>query len=143
ATLGGDTTSDPLVAPPTGPLDCLVLIDLEGDLPLWRGEAGEPRLHTARLTDDGAVEVLDGGVPDVSVLRIAPTGDSWAAGVEAFDAAEWGGAGFGPVYAISGATGSRLPEQLSERSAGRLMADGVLARLAVTEPGGRVIATRI
>lgn len=139
----GSAGQPPITIRPGTPAECLLLLDLESRLPLWRGEASGTKFGTVRASEDGAIEVIEGKTPGLNTLRIAPGGDTWAAEARPFEPADWGLAGFGEAYAAKVATGSAFPSTLTAESAGRLIGEGVLRTVAATEPGGRIIAWRI
>lgn len=138
-----DGSTEEVALPVPSAAECLLLYDLKDGVPVWRGEADDTRLHTVRVDDAGAVEVIEGAAPNVAVLRIVPEGGSWAETRERFDPLAWGLGGFGDVYAATVASGVALPSALSSDSARALMAEGVLAALAAAPEGGRVIAWRV
>lgn len=139
----GGGAQSPITAAPNAPIECLLLLDLESGIPLWRGEAGGTVFATVRTGEGGAVEVIEAAAPNMKVLRIARTGDTWSGESGSFDAATWGLDGFGEAYAAMAAIGSAFPSVLTAESAGGLMQNGVLRSVATPESGGRVIAWRV
>jgi len=130
-------------APPAPVVDCLLLYDLDAELPLWRGAADDTRIHTARLAEDGAVEVVEGVPPGLATRRIAPADGAWADRSGPFDRGAWGLAGLSDSAAGAAALRRALPTGLSRDLVRSVMADGVLRPLAELPPGGRILAWRV
>ena len=124
--------------------ECLLLYDLGEGLPLWRGEADATRLHTARLADDGAIEVLEGVSPGMTVRRIVPqpSGD-WAEMAGSLEPAAWGAGGLRDTVAEAVAGRWALPTGLSADLVRSVMQDGVLRRIGDVPSGGRIVAWRV
>ncbi len=124
---------------------CLTLVDTATGELLWRGEAGSPRLDTARaVTGSDGVELIEGrNGNDLAVRRIAYSDDGWTDTIAAFDPADWGLTGFNDTYAAMAAEGIAYPADLNWAGADQRTKDGLVHPIARPDGGGRVIAWRV
>ncbi len=148
----------------SGGPSCLVLLDRTTTEPLWRGAAQQRmRLHSARSVGgvDPSVEIVVEIVPedanreppstdvpwvlnDMWVRTLARTDGKWTDTLTRFDAAEWGGKGFGDDLAVVAASGTGYPTELTKEYVSQLFEARALPRVAgQLEDAGSILGSHL